>query len=511
MSTNYRIETILDSGARNLVVPPTLINSYSTLSIPYYKRAVYFLTENLASFGRSVFLGKAEVDHPVDKLMKRPNGYQNSMQFFSTLFFHYAHYDSGFAEIKRDEFFNTVSLHNLMPDDIRRVRFSDEQGDIQQFYYQVSKQRFIPAANVIDLATIAYDGLNPYDPASLHEDSFQRAKTVVRYQNTYLQKGTFVRGWIGIPGEASDETKAQVQSEVRKFAGMDGNDPKDLMTLTGGATLNNATLTPQAAQLYEQEKQAAKAIGQIKNVPPPFLFEYEEAKYNELVEQMGEYVVRYVFRPIIECIESEMSFKLFTTEEQVQGYRVNINPNALLRGSTAEQEKIVIESVKGGIRKVNEGRELIGLPPDSDPKSDQLNILGDTRPVATDQATKQPTETPQTNASQPSPDAFAAIKPLLGAECGRVEARSQIAFDAAQKKTDQERVIWGNVFAEQQAGMIRQNFGAVATTLQTLTDKTLDVDVLATRYSDSIKRQAAGGEIETVEKILGDLLDGYRD
>ncbi len=364
-------------------VPLTLLNCYSVLSIPAYKRAVTFLAENLASFGRSVRKDGAKLDvaHPLDKLLnRRPNGYQNALIFWRTLFFHAAHTGNGYARIDREGITaRPAALHNLLPEDVTPFRWEPEEGASPlQFYYHRTTKSAIVGADVLHLQCLSHDGMSAMDPVALHDRAFQRAATIEKFQVQYLKNGTVVRGAVEIPGAMTPEQRQEIRAVLRTYRGGENDD--DVMILSDGAKLSNAGVSAQQSQLVEQGAASTKAIAQITGVPPAFLYELSEEKYRNTVEQDGQNVVRYTFRPWIEMVEAELTSKLLTDAEQDGGLTIHINPNALLRGDTKTQVDTVVAAVNGGVRTRNEGRELLGLPPDSDPDSDKLKTLGDATP-----------------------------------------------------------------------------------------------------------------------------------
>lgn len=323
---------------------------------------------------------KPDQKHPLDKLLRRrPNGLQNAFTFWRTLFFHAVHTANAYAQIERDGSFRPVALHLLLPEDVKPFRWRpDDASPWQQFYALLPSKTVLPSADVIHLQGLSHDGQAGMDPIALHEAVFQKAGMVQRFTVEFLRKGTLIAGAVEIPGAMDDDQIEQMRAILRKFRAAEGEE--DVLILTGGGKLNNTTITPQESQLVEQVSATAKAIAQITGVPVEFLFETADAKYNNNVEIAGQYVVRYCLRPWLEQTESELTTKLLTEAEQDDEYTVRINPGALLRGSTKEQEEVVGNSIKNGVRTANEGRALLDLPPSDDPDANKLKMLGDTNP-----------------------------------------------------------------------------------------------------------------------------------
>jgi hypothetical protein len=265
---------------------------------------------------------------------------------------------------------------------------------------------------VLHMQAIGHDGMSGIDSSSMHEATIQRAATIDRYATKFLQKGTNVRGSIEFPAPLTDPQLEQMRGYLRQhFAGEFGDE--DVLLLTAGATLKNTTLSPKDSELLAQGVHSTKQISQITGVDPAFLFDKSESKYTG-IEDAGQNVVRYLFRPIIKQIEDELTLKLLTREERRAGYSIGINPDALLRGDTKAQSENVRAEVTAGLRTANEGRELLGLPKVDDPAADQLKRTGDTSPGGEPSASPpvaRPAQAPAATAPQP-PAAPAA--PLNG-------------------------------------------------------------------------------------------------
>ncbi|HEV7299247.1 MAG TPA: phage portal protein [Tepidisphaeraceae bacterium] len=370
------------------IIPPALINAYSAMAITPYWRAMNFLATNLAAFPRSVRQNGNRMDdaepHPLAKLLRRkPNGYQTPQVMWRTFYYHAANKGNGYLWIERDAAtFKPIGLHNLLPEDVHPIRYIHEGEKTPTQYYLVrSTKTVLSGADVIHIQALGHDGHCGTNPVEQHEATFQQAMALDRFQTRFLQKGTMIRAAIELPEAvgADDDLVDEIQETMRRyFRGADAE--RDIVVLPNGAKLNNATLSPADSQLAEQGAVLTKKIAQITGVPPHFLYEFKDAKYNNLTEQMGQDVVRYTFLPWIQQTEEELTAKLLTDDELDEGYAIHLNPDALLRGSSKEQMEVVTLGVKSGIYTENEGRGLIGMPAVADASANQLKRLGDTAP-----------------------------------------------------------------------------------------------------------------------------------
>ena len=488
------------------VITATDINPYSVLSIPAYWRGVNFLSNNLTSFTRNVHFGNERVEHPLTRcLQRKPNSYQTPWNFFNTLNFNRIHYQNGYARIVRAG--ASLSLHLLKPCDVMPIRITHDDGEIEQLYMVADRKKrttaLLHSFEVIHLMGLSEDGIAGMESHSLHETTFQRAHTLIKYLTRFLLSGSFIKGSVEIPYDATTTQLQQVREEVRKFRGP--NQVDDVLLLPGGAKLNNNTLDPEKSQLSEQQSDVNKQIAQLLGLHPYYLFDDKDGKYNNSPEAAGIDVVRYTFRPLIEEFEDEFTAKLLTEAEQEQGYRVKLNPDVLLRGDTSAVNNSAITTVNAGLRTRNEGRELLGLTADPDPESDKLKTLGDTTP----QANRAPSDAPdapivapkaenlpgsQPDAAKASDAAFAALRPVMAAAIERVEAKADKAFASYAGKPDGDRIIWANVFAEQQARYLSESLGPVSESLVQLGGDPLPLPTLASTYASRIRRKASTGE-----------------
>jgi HK97 family phage portal protein len=479
---------------------PQTINEYAVLSIPAYWRGVNFLSENLATFPRAVHLDSKALDvpHRLDPILKiRPNQLQNSTNFWRTFFFHAVHLHNAYGWIRRKSIASNAiaGIYNLMPGDVTPFRWCEGAVDddwelrLEQFYYIHSRKTVIAAADMIHVTGLSYDGMAGLNPILIHKSTFERGRAQDQYMTRFLMRGTMMRGAIQIPAGASKDQVDSVIKTIRdQFVGP--NAERDVIVLSDGATLNNATLNPQQSQLIEQVKYTSVQIAQLLGVPPQFLYDLSDSRYNNSIEMAGDDVVRYSFRPWILLAQDELDNKLLSDQERIAGYGIRLDPSVLQLGDSKSISDQTIAQVQGGVRTRNEGRKVLGLPPNPDPESDKLKSAGDTTPP-------KPGATPATVPVKSSAH-FAVIKPLLDDAAGRIESKTAKAFD---RKGNKPETVWANVFAEEQAGYVRELFTGLAVAAETLAGRKIDVEQLATRYAAAIRKRAADGTVATLPQL----------
>lgn len=462
-TNNTASYTIVDVPSPG-VFGPTVVNNYTTLSVPAYFRALNFKSSNMASFPRSVQQNGIDVVHRLNKIIKRkPNDYQSPTMLFRTWFFHKYHYANGFIEIERDSLFNVKALHNRPPELVAAFRWMDDDGQVSGWYWVGGvKPRIVAAADMMHLTGLSYDGLSGMYPCWIHAETFERARLGDRYITRFLVKGGIIKGSIRIPAGLSEEQQDAIVNQIMKYRGADAEG--DIILLSGGAELTNNSISNDQSQLIQLHDLSDVQIAQLTDVHPYFLFADKNGKYNNSPEQAGEDIVRYLFRLEIEQAEDEL-LKLLPEDEQDSGFEIKIDPSALIRGDVETEAAIVTQLTNGGLISRNEGRQEIGYPASNDPEADKLKTLGDTAPPKP----VQPDENkPQKASKTVSVESFAA---LIGDAANRIGNKVDKATTTAQKKSTGESFTrWGNVFANEIEGNVIEAITPILTTIASLTE-----------------------------------------
>lgn len=493
-----------------------VINSFTTLAIPAYYRAVEFTSKNLASFERSVTKDGVKVPHRITPVLtRRPNNYQSATMFWRTLFFHRAHYANSYAELERDSLYNVVALHNRLPEQVTPFRFLDEDTGAVSTWYHVGGRvpHIVPATDMIHLSGLSWDGPAGLNPVSLHYETFERARTIDKYITRFLVKGSVIRGSIEIPAGATPEQQETIVDGLKtKFRGPGAEE--DIIVLSDGAKLNNNTLSNDKAQLIELASYSTKQIAQITGIPPAFLYDLSEGKYNEATEQAYQMVVRDHFRPLIAQDVDELTRKLLTDAEQDQGYAIHIDVGDLVKGDTETETAVVTQQANAGVITRNEARGMLGLPPTGNPEDDKLRTLGDTNPQPTAAASPAPEKPTTPPDNKPIKNSAATIgwetfAGLIRDAAERVGTKTAKAAEAARKKFTSDNdgwTRWGNVFAHQQASYAAEAIGPVLATIETVCEVKADAHAIGDRYAARLRHYFAAAEGEAASPDLAAIV-----
>jgi HK97 family phage portal protein len=492
-----------------------VVNEYSVLSIPAFWSGVRFLSETLASLPKTVYrrVGTARqaVDHPQNKLLSRKaNPYSIPFVVFETWHSHAVIHGNGYLYVKRDPNTNApIGYYNLNPDSVTPFRYGGQQWFLVRGGTKEdgkSDNAILAAPDVLHLPGLGFDGMTGYPVVWLMYEALELARNSQRFASRYLRKGTQVQGSIEIPGTATKEQIDAIVDRLRRtHAGIDSE--YSFTVLTGGAKLNNSTIPPEQSQLLQSRQFAVIDMCRILRVPPHIVYDLGRATWAN-VESMGIDLVKYSLRAWVEKGEQELSSKLLTQKEQDTGYYIRYSVDSLLRGDTNTQTNTTLSLVNGGIITANEGRARLDLPPVEDDAANKLRVpVNFPVPTATADPNK-PTPTPSTAdeddnfAEQRRAFTLESLAPIIDDAVTRVETKTVKAFANKDNKPQQERIIWANVFAEEQAKFVADALGPVNAVLSADIGKTLDLDRIGQRYAATVRAKVAG----TVAKPLADIV-----
>jgi HK97 family phage portal protein len=495
-----------------------VVNEYSVLSIPAFWSAVRFLSESLASLPKQVYrrIGNARqpADHPQNKLLgRKSNQYSIPFVTFETWHSHAVVHGNGYMFVKRDP--NTsapLGYYNLNPNAVTPFRYGGQQWYLVRGGTGESAKSdnvILPAADVLHLPGLGFDGLSGYPVVWLMYEALELARNSQRFASRYLRKGTQIQGSIEIPGTATKEQIDAIVDRLRRtHSGMDAD--FSYTVLTGGASLKNATIPPEQSQLLQSRQFAVIDMCRILRVPPHCVYDLGRATWAN-IESMAIEVVKYSLRPWVEKAEQELSSKLLTQAEQDAGYYVRYSVDSLLRGDTATQTNTTLALLNGGVITANESRARLDLPPLDDPAASKLRIPVNF-PVVTTSETPQTTPTPS-NADEDENFAAArsmtleSLAPVIADAISRVETKTTKAFSGKQNKPRQELVIWCNVFAEEQARYVADALAPVNSVLSSNLGKALDLDKVGQRYAASIRAKVSGAESKPLAEIIREAIE----
>lgn len=273
--------------------------------------------------------GKDRVSNNIDTILNyRPNPYTNAMDFRQTLTAHVLLYGNAFAEIQRDINNNVVALWVLPAD---RTTPNVEAGELRYTVQTKDGPKHLWPEEVLHIKGLGFDGLQGYSVITWAAQSLGSALAADKYAGAFWGNGSTVGGWIKHPGNASENSKKNIRDSVEARHQGAANAHR-IGLLEEGMDFVDTTIPPESAQFLQTRQFHISEICRWFRVPPHKVADLTHATFSNIEEQNIEYVT--------DCLstwcrrwEQEVWAKLFSQDEQEQGYFAEHTLEGLLRGN----------------------------------------------------------------------------------------------------------------------------------------------------------------------------------
>lgn len=498
--------TITGVGAMPAQFTP--INEYAVMSIPAVWRGVNWLAGTLASLPKAVSTQTGRVyqpaQHPLNKMLARKmNPVITSFVFWETFFHHAVLWGNAYGLIVRQPgTLKTSGIFNLDPEKVIPFRFNGLQWYYVKDLKGPGQHDVVPAADMLHVPGLGYDGMQGYPLVSILADTFEWAKNAQKFSGRYFQRGTQVQGAVEIPATVTKDQADQILDMVRrKHSGIESD--YSYLVLSGGAKLNNTTQSPEQSQLIETTEAANLAIARILGVYPWHIFEFGRATWGNSETQAIE-AVKYSLRPWIEKTEEELASKILTDDEQDKGLVIRFDVEDLIRGDSTTITTNSIAKLNAGIINQDESRAECGYVPTGTPEAKKFRVPGNF-PVPGQSPSAPPPEQKNARKRLSPQNLLSKLQPILDDACARVDNKTNKAFANKANKPDAERTVFVNVFAEEQAQFVREALAPLAQIVD------IPTNTIADRYAGAIRRRGTTGETTKLSEIINNVLRGNNE
>jgi len=353
-----------------------------SLADPELKERTYYscikiLAESVAKMPCKLMQRNSEgkvdaTNHPLFDLLKtRPNPFMSSIDFHKCLEANRQHYGESAAFIERNFKGNITGIYP-----IRVTRFViDNIGLLKSkmtnpilVYYTAGaygEEYTCLYDDIIHLKGFTFDGLTSISVRENLQGTLVANKLTQDYQADVFSNGGTNK--IALQMMLSDikDTKSinKIQADFNALFSSKGR----IFTIPAGyqATPLNVSLADN--QFMELKKLNAKDISSVMGVPNYLLGDYSDYNNSSIEQASLSYLVN-TLQILLEGNESELDYKLLTTEERKAGYYFNYDETVLLRTDAKVQSEINNSYVQNSIYTPNEVRISLGKTklPDGD-------------------------------------------------------------------------------------------------------------------------------------------------
>lgn len=338
------------------------VTQKTALGLSAYLAGITVLSTDLAALPLKVYRrtskGREEQPkHPVHELMCRtPDGERTPIAWRRSWIAHALEIGSGYAEIERTGRGAPSGLHLLNPEGTYAQRVEGRLG------YRLSNGRWLPATNVLHIAGLGWDGLTGYNPLHLQSETLGLGLAAQSFASDHFANGSEPGGALEIPHKLKDQAAVnRLRDGWENRHGGPGRRHR-VAVLEEGAKFNPISTDPEKSQLVETRKfQVLEAIRALR-VPPNKVGDYSQSHLANLEAANLDYLMTALLG-WLETMEQELNLKLFTRQEWLDGYYVEHNVDALLRGDIKTRFAAYAQAVGGGWMSRNEVRARENMNP----------------------------------------------------------------------------------------------------------------------------------------------------
>lgn len=306
-----------------------------------------------------------EVEHqsPYAAVIRRPNHYQNRIQFYTYWVISKLTRGNTYALKVRDRRNIVTDLYLLDPMRVRPMVSPDGQvfyacqQDLLSGLTEASL--VIPAREIIhDVGFAPYHPLCGFSPVYACGHAAMQALTINSNATRLFRNGFQIGGILSAPGTISADTAKRLEEYWQaNYAGVEN--AGKIAALGDGLKFEKpAVMSAVDAELIDQLKWDDEKICAVHHVPPYKVGVGQLPSYNN-VEALGQQYYGDCLQYYFECIELCLTEGL---ELEDVGYDVEFEIEELTRMDSLQRMEVATKGVVGGIFKPNDGRKKFNLP-----------------------------------------------------------------------------------------------------------------------------------------------------
>ena len=266
------------------------------------------------------------------------------------------HYGSAGLYIDRQKGFvkglYPVKINQFIVDNVGLINSTKENKVLVDFTCgDVSGSCF--EKDIIILRDNSIDGINFRKTRTYIRDSIDTNIKAQKYQSQLFSNGLTNKIVVQLTSDIKDEK--ELKKTQKKFDKMYSTNGR-IFTVPAGYNASSMSLSLADSQFAELKILGKKDITSAIGVP------YSLIEKGSLTEEETIAFLSNSIIPIITALEQEMDWKLLTSTERKQGYKIRFNVNAMLRTSPEKQSIILDRYVKDGIYTINDCKRILGVP-----------------------------------------------------------------------------------------------------------------------------------------------------
>ena len=304
-------------------------------------------------------------DHPVARLLREPNNWQTSVNFWMDATSWLVRYGNFYAWKGRG---NSGPIRQLLPLRPDAVQVEQDPKTLKVTYrvtVEGGQHREYDADEILHIRGAARNGLVGDSPVKDIAEAIAVEIAAEKY-------GASVFGNQAVPGIVfefdpghqgfrSDEEQRQFLESFRQA--YSGFNRFKAMVLPKGIKLGQAlSIDNEKAQFLATRQYQRTVIAAAWGVPPHLVGDLSKGTFNN-VEQQSLDFVQHVILPYVRMIEAALERQLLSPEDRERGIIIRFNLDAALRGDFKTRQEGLKIMREAGVINPNEWREMENMNP----------------------------------------------------------------------------------------------------------------------------------------------------
>ena len=302
-------------------------------------------------------------NHPIARLLRQPNPYQTSVNYWADLASCLVRYNR-FIAVKAQG--STGPIFQLNPVSPGEVTIKQDENTFAVTFTRGDQDW--PMRRVHYIRGPARDFVNGDSIVDNIKLSIAIEIAMEEFSGTFFSNGAvpllFFKYMQGVKGFKDPEDEKKFISDFQ--AAFSGNKRHTAFLLPAGIeTPDGPQIDNEKSQNLEFRRYYQTVIAGAYNVPPHMVGNLENGHYNNVEQQDKDFTIS-VMMPYFRMIEAAMERDLLSDADRKDGVVIRFNMDATLRASFMERQQGLEVQRRNGVINPNEWRELEGKNPRDD-------------------------------------------------------------------------------------------------------------------------------------------------
>lgn len=307
---------------------------------------------------------KVQDDHWLVRLFRRPNEWQTEFEFRTMIGLHAALAHGGFAFINRGADGKVKELLPYPPQSVKAERAGGDWSVVYKVSHPSGKIDTIPAANMLHIRGLSWDGLNGLEAFRLAREAIGISLAAEESHANLHRNGVKLSGILTTGPQAAtldEATSSRIAKQWREEFGPDSDHAFGVAVLEGGMKFEPMAMTGAEAQHVETRLFQIEEICRFFRVYPQKIGHATKAQANASAVQTAIAHVSDTIAPWCLRWEQRSDVSLLAPSSEPNTW-ISFDPRRLISLGDGQARAAYINSgVHAGWLNRNEGRELEGF------------------------------------------------------------------------------------------------------------------------------------------------------